>query len=280
MGEQAHSSVASTLRIIDCEALIVPSDAADRLTGAALREVLAADPDPDSVCAIVATAGTTNAGIVDDLAGLADVAAERGVWFHVDAAYGGAALCAPGARPEFAGIERVDSMVIDPHKWLFAPFDCARSLYRDPPLARAVHAQHASYLDAIRTADEWNPADYAYHLTRRARGLPFWFSLAVHGTDAYATAITHVLAVAEAAADRIRTAPHVELVREIGLSVVLWRRTGWSADDYAAWSLRLLDEQIAFCLPTRWHDEVVARAVFLHPNTTVEMFDEVLDSMR
>ena len=66
----------------------------------------------------------------------------------------------------------------------------------------------------------------------------------------------------------------------LGLSVVLWRRTGWSADDYAAWSLRLLDEQIAFCLPTRWHDEVVARAVFLHPNTTVEMFDEVLDSMR
>ncbi|HZP31163.1 MAG TPA: pyridoxal-dependent decarboxylase [Acidimicrobiia bacterium] len=280
VGEQAHSSVASTLRILDCDALVVPSDDRDRLTGAALRRVLDADPDPGSVCAIAATAGTTNAGIVDDLDGLADVAAERDLWLHVDGAYGAAALCAPSVRARFAGIERVDSMVVDPHKWLFAPFDSCALLYREPQLARAVHAQHASYLDAIRTGDEWNPADYAYHLSRRARGLPFWFSLAVHGTDAYRAAIEHVLAVARAAADRIRAAPHVELVRDVELSVVLWRRPGWTPDDYVTWSRRLLADQVAFCLPTRWHGEVVARAVFLHPNTTVEMFDEVLDSMR
>jgi glutamate/tyrosine decarboxylase-like PLP-dependent enzyme len=280
VGEQAHSSVASTLRILDCDALVVPSDDHDRFAGAALRAALDADPDPTSVCAIAATAGTTNAGIVDDLAGLAGVASERGIWLHVDAAYGGAALCAPSARPRFVGIERVDSMVVDPHKWLFAPFDSCALLYRRPELARGVHAQHASYLDAIRTGDEWNPADYAYHLSRRARGLPFWFSLAVHGTDAYAAAIEHVLGVAEGAAERIGAAPHVELVRDVGLSIVLWRRTGWAADDYTRWSRELLREQVAFCLPTRWHGEVVARAVFLHPNTTVEMFDEVLDTMR
>jgi aromatic-L-amino-acid/L-tryptophan decarboxylase len=279
VGEQAHSSIASTLRIIDCDALVVASDTADRLTGAALHAALAADPEPESVCAIAATAGTTNAGIVDDLAGLADVAAERRIWLHADAAYGGAALCAPSARAWFAGIDRVDSMVVDPHKWLFAPFDSCALLYREPELARVVHTQHASYLDAIR-ADEWNPADYAYHLSRRARGLPFWYSLAVHGTDAYTTAIEHVLAVAADAAEHIRAAPHVELVREPGLSVVLWRRPGWTADDYSEWSRRLLEDQIAFCLPTRWRDEVVARAVFLHPGTTVEMFDEVLASMR
>jgi glutamate/tyrosine decarboxylase-like PLP-dependent enzyme len=280
VGEQAHSSVASTLRIIDCDALVVRSDERDRFTGAALRAALDADPDPTSVCAVAATAGTTNAGIVDDLAGLAEVAADRGLWLHVDAAYGGAALCAPNARARFAGIEQVDSMVVDPHKWLFAPFDSCALLYREPQLARAVHAQHASYLDAIRTGDEWNPADYAYHLSRRARGLPFWFSLAVHGTDAYAAAIEHVLAIAEAAGERIRAASHVELVREVGLSVVLWRRPGWTPDDYTRWSQQLLRDQVAFCLPTRWHGEVVARAVFLHPNTTVEMFDEVLDAMR
>ncbi len=279
VGEQAHSSIASTLGIIDCDPLVVASDAADRLTGAALRAALAADPEPESVCAIAATAGTTNAGIVDDLAGLAEVAAEYGIWLHADAAYGGAALCAPSARAQFAGIEGVDSMVVDPHKWLFAPFDSCALLYREPELARAVHAQHASYLDAIRT-DEWNPADYAYHLSRRARGLPFWYSLAVHGTDAYSAAIEHVLTVAAAAADHIRAAPHVELVREPGLSVLLWRRPGWAADDYSEWSRRLLEDQIAFCLPTRWRGEVVARAVFLHPGTTVEMFDEVLASMR
>jgi glutamate/tyrosine decarboxylase-like PLP-dependent enzyme len=280
VGEQAHSSVASTLRILDCDALVVESDDADRFTGAALERALAADPEPDSVCAIAATAGTTNAGIVDDLAGLATVAAARGLWLHVDAAYGGAALCVPSARAQFDGIERVDSVVVDPHKWLFAPFDSCALLYREPELARRVHAQHASYLDAIRIGDEWNPADYAYHLSRRARGLPFWYSLAVHGTDAYTAAIAHVLQIAAAAGDRIRAAPHVELVREPGLSVVLWRRPGWSLDDYTEWSRRLLEEQVAFCLPTRWHREVVARAVFLHPNTTVEMFDEVLAAMR
>ena len=83
-------------------------------------------------------------------------------------------------------IERADSFVVDPHKWLFAPFDCAALIYRHPQLARAVHTQDASYLDVIHTdaPDEWNPSDYAYHLTRRARGLALWFSLAVNGTDA------------------------------------------------------------------------------------------------
>ena len=169
---------------------------------------------------------------------------------HVDAAYGGAALLAPSVRDRFAGIEHADSLVIDPHKWLYAPFDCAALLYRDPALARAVHTQDASYLDVIHDEpDEWNPSDYAYQLTRRARGLPLWFSLAVHGSDAYRDAIERVLATAHAAAARIRALPHLELVREPELSIVLFRRTGWTGADYDAWSARLLDEQIAFVDP-------------------------------
>ena len=114
------------------------------------------------------------------------MAAERGLWFHVDGAYGGAGLFAPSVRAAYAGIEHADSFVVDPHKWLFAPFDCAALLYRDPSLARSVHKQDAGYLDVIHEAPaEWNPTDYAYHLTRRARGLPLWFSLCVHGVRAY-----------------------------------------------------------------------------------------------
>lgn len=279
VGEEAHSSIASTLRILDCEPLLVPTGPSERMNGDSLRAVLHADPDPGSVCAIAATAGTTNAGIVDDLAGLAAVARERNLWLHVDGAYGGAALAAPTVRDRFAGIEHADSLVVDPHKWLFAPFDSCALLYRDPELARSVHAQHASYLDPMRLEGAWNPADYAYHLSRRARGLPFWFSLAVHGTDAYSAAIEHVLDVTREAAARVDDVEHVALVREPELSVVLFRRRGWGDAEYAEWSRTLLRDQIAFVLPTRWRGETVARAVFLNPNTTVEIFDEVLASM-
>jgi glutamate/tyrosine decarboxylase-like PLP-dependent enzyme len=276
VSEQTHSSVANTMRIIDVDPLVVPG-VDDRLTGAALDAALAADGDPSSVCAVVATAGTTNAGLVDDLAGVARVCAERGLWMHVDAAYGGAALLAPSVRARFAGIEHADSMVVDPHKWLYAPFDCAALLYRDPAFARVVHTQDASYLDVIHEdAHGWNPSDYAYQLTRRARGLPLWFSLAVNGSHAYRDAIEHVLETTRAATDRIRSLPHLELVREPELSVVLFRRTGWAEADYEAWSARLLAEQIAFVAPTRWHEEPVARLAFLHPETTLDIVDEIL----
>jgi glutamate/tyrosine decarboxylase-like PLP-dependent enzyme len=279
VSDQTHSSVANTLRIIAVDPLVVPAED-DHLTAAALAAAFAADPDPESVCAVVATAGTTNAGLVDDLAGIARVCLERDLWMHVDAAYGGAALLAPSVRDRFAGIEHADSLVIDPHKWLYAPFDCAALMYREPAFARSVHTQAASYLDVIHdTPREWNPSDYAYQLTRRARGLPLWFSLAVNGTDAYRDAIERVLTTTRGAAARIREHPHLELVREPELSVVLFRRTGWDADDYEAWSARLLADQIAFVTPSRWHGEPVARLAFLHPETTLGIVDEILATL-
>ena len=158
------------------------------------------------VIAVVATAGTTNAGIVDDLEGVAEVAEEHALWFHIDGAYGGAAaLFAPSVREQFTGFGRADSFIVDPHKWLFAPFDCAALVYRRPNLAKAVHTQDAQYLEVLHSEnpEEWNPSDYAYHLTRRARGLPLWFSLAVNGTDAYRNAVEAGLAIAQHAAERI-----------------------------------------------------------------------------
>jgi glutamate/tyrosine decarboxylase-like PLP-dependent enzyme len=270
---QSHSSVANTMRLLDVDAVVVPT-VDDRMVGATVADAIRG---VEGVCAVVATAGTTNAGIIDDLDGVASVCRDRGLWMHVDAAYGGAALLAPSAREQFRGIEHADSLVIDPHKWFYAPFDCAALLYRTPSLARAVHTQDASYLDVIHEEPSaWNPPDYAYQLTRRARGLPLWFSLAVHGTDAYRDAIERVLATARAAAARIALLPHLELVRDPDLSIVLFRRRGWSSDDYDEWSRRLLDEQIAFVTPSRWHDEPVARLAFLHPETTIDIVDEIL----
>ena len=280
VSDQAHSSIGHALSIIGVDPLVVPTDE-HRLTGASLAQALEADPDPGRVIGVVATAGTTNAGIVDDLDGVGRVARDRGMWFHVDAAYGGAALFAPSARYRFAGVETVDSLVVDPHKWLFAPFDCASLIYRNPGLARGVHTQDASYLDVIHTdaPEEWNPSDYAYHLTRRARGLAMWFSLCVHGTDAYRDAVEAGLAIAREAASLIATRPGLSLVRQPELSVVLFRREGWQASDYHRWSRRLLADQIGFVTPTKWEGETVARFAFLHPETTMAIVEEILDTM-
>jgi glutamate/tyrosine decarboxylase-like PLP-dependent enzyme len=280
VSDQAHSSINNALRVMGMEALVV--DTVDhRFTAKSLEMALADDPDAESVVAVVATAGTTNAGIVDDLDGLADVAQAHQLWLHVDGAYGGAALFAPSAREKFRGIERADSFVVDPHKWLFAPFDCAALIYRNPPLARAVHTQDASYLDVLHTEapEEWNPSDYAYHLTRRARGLAMWFSLAIHGTDAYRQAIETALSMARLTAETIRQRPYLELLRDPDLSVVLFRRAGWSAEQYNVWSEKLLADQIGFVTPSKWEGETIARLAFLHPDTTMEIVEEILDTM-
>ncbi|TAM83043.1 MAG: aspartate aminotransferase family protein [Jatrophihabitans sp.] len=280
---ETHSSVKHALRVVmDVDVLEVDGDTRGRLCGAALRARVAALPGSvrDGIFAVVATAGTTNLGVVDDIAGIADVAAEQGWWLHVDGAYGGAGLAAPSVRRLFAGVERADSFIVDPHKWLFAPFDSCALIYRDPVQARAAHTQHAGYLDPVTVAGEWNPSDFALHLTRRARGLPFWFSLAVYGTDAYRAALEQTLTVARAGADLIRRAPHLDLLVEPDLTVLIFERTGWGAEDYAAWSARLLREQVAFVTPTRHRHRVCTRLAIVNPLTTVDDLALILDSMR
>jgi aromatic-L-amino-acid decarboxylase len=279
VSEDAHSSIINTLRILEMDPLVVRSQD-HRLTGAGLRAAIGADGDAASLAAIVATSGTTNAGIIDDLAGAAAVAREHSLWFHVDGAYGGAGLFAPSVRDSYAGIEHADSFVVDPHKWLFAPFDCAALLYRNPSVARSVHKQDASYLDVIHDRPgEWNPTDYAYHLTRRARGLPLWFSLSVYGVDAYSEAIETAIELARQAADEITGRSSLELIREPELGVVLFRRRGWEPRQYTAWADQLLEDQVAFIPPSAWEGETVARFAFLHPHTTMDLVREILDRM-
>lgn len=281
----AHSSIAAAGRAMDVDVIKVPADEGGRLHGGALRETVASltPDDRNRVFAIVATCGTTNAGVIDDLTGVAEMCAEVDTWMHVDGAYGGAGLAAPSVRDRYNGIEHADSFIVDPHKWLFAPFDCCALLYRDPLQARQAHTQHAEYLDVLHADDahdeEWNPSDFAHHLSRRARGLPFWFSLATYGTDAYRDSIESTLAVARHAADVVRRSPHLELILEPELSVVLFRRTGWSAGDYQAWSDRLLADGIAFVTPTGWKGETVLRVCVVNPLTTTSDIDMILESL-
>ena len=282
VGEDAHSSIVNTLRLLEMDALVVRTPD-HRVTAEAVRAGIEGI-DVSDVVAVVCTSGTTNAGIVDDLAGVGAIAREHGWWFHVDGAYGGAGVFAPSLKPRYAGLELADSFILDPHKWLFAPFDCCALLYREPALAKATHTQDASYLDVIHTTDpaadqtgEWNPTDYAYHLTRRARGLPLWFSLAVHGIDAYRQAIETAVDLARRTARLIDEAPQLELIREPDLGVVLFRRVGWAPADYDRWAQALHEEGVAFIPPTKWEGETVGRFAFLHPHTPLSLVQEILD---
>jgi len=272
----AHSSVRSAAALLDLDVVEVSGDETLRLTGPVLREHV----HDGAICAVVASAGATNSGAVDDLAAAADVCAETGWWFHVDAAYGGAALCLPELAGLFHGIEQCDSLVIDPHKWLFSPLDCAALLYRDPPLARRTHRQRADYLDAFGEG-RVNPSDYAFHLTRRARGLPLWFSLVLHGTDAYADAVRAGIELARRAAEMIRQIGEpVRLVMEPQLSVVLFERAGWTGDDWDRWAAAALADGLAFVTPTRWQGRPVGRMVFVHPDADLAPVTALLDRLR
>ena len=278
----AHSSIKQAARAMDADVVLVPADDAGRMGAADLRSTidgLDAD-DRARLFAIIATSGTTNAGVIDDLAGTADLCGELGVWFHVDGAYGGAALAAPSVRARFDGIERADSFIVDPHKWLFAPFDCCALLYRDPRIAKAAHTQHAEYLDVLHIEEDWNASDFAHHLSRRARGLPLWFSLATYGTDAYRDAVETTIEVAHAGARLISASGFCELVIEPELSIVVFRRIGWTADQYQAWSDKQLRSQQSFLVPTSWQGETVLRYCVVNPNTTVDDLAQIIESLR
>jgi glutamate/tyrosine decarboxylase-like PLP-dependent enzyme len=274
---EAHSSLKTAAMVMDVELIKVPVDDEGRLSGSALREALSANTD--GLFAIVATGGTTNFGIVDRLEEVAAVAEELGVWFHVDGAYGLAGMLSHYTRPLFKGLEHADSFIVDPHKWLFAPFDACALVYRDPEIGRLAHTQHGEYLDTLTSSGEFNPSDYAINLTRRPRGLPLWFSLATHGVDAYREAVTKNIEITRYARNQILRRDYLELVREPELSVVVFERIGWNLEQYDEWSKRLLAENVAFVVPSSHKGRPNARFAIVNPLTSEELIDEILDTM-
>ena len=207
------------------------------------------------------------------------MAVERDIWFHVDGAYGLAALCAPSVRAKFDGIEYADSFIVDPHKWLFAPFDVCALIYKDPTIAKDALAQHASYLDTLHESNDWNPSDYAIHLTRRTRGLPFWFSLAANGTDAYRDAMEYTMLIAKKAVELIKAHPNLELLMEPELSIVAFTRKGWSKEDYQHWSDKLLKDQIGFVTPSSHEGQPILRFAIVNPWTNVDDLEKILETL-
>ncbi len=281
----AHSSIKSMAKVIDVDVLFVGSE--EKLQGEELQEVIdgLSEDQMKRLFAVVGTGGTTNAGIIDDLKGIANICEKENLWFHVDAAYGGGALAADSVRHLFDGIEKADSITIDPHKWMFSPYDCGAVIYKEPELAKEAHSQKGSYLDIFKDegARGFNPAEYQIQLTRRVRGLPLWFSLATHGTDRYKHAVERGIELAQIAGKLISESSYLELIRAPSLSCVLFRRIGWDPEDYTNWTYENHKKGFALVTPTKWGSgdtfETVSRFCFISPHTTESDISAILESM-
>ena len=276
---ESHSSLQAAAKVMDIE--IVTGACVDGRFGAAGASAAISEAALLGLTpfAIVGTAGTTNFGIVDDLASIAKVAKEFGLWFHVDGAYGLAGILSPDHRSLYSGVEHADSFIVDPHKWLFAPFDACALVYRNPEIARAAHTQHGDYLDTLTETGDFNPSDHAFNLTRRVRGLPLWFSMATHGVGLYREAVAANIELAHRVAAEIKTRDYLKLVRDPELSVVVFERLGWEKSDYQIWSDSLLESGFAFVVPSSHEGKPNTRFAIVNPTTKYSDLLQILDSM-
>ncbi|MEM8563106.1 MAG: aminotransferase class I/II-fold pyridoxal phosphate-dependent enzyme [Pseudomonadota bacterium] len=277
ISEETHACVGASARIMDCDLIAVPSNAQAQMTVEALAETLEGLPQSkqDRVFALVTTLGTTNAGAIDHIPALCAFARERGWWTHIDGAYGGAALAVPEIREYVGDLSAVDSFCVDPHKWLFVPYDSAALLYRDPAVAARAHAQHGAYLDAVDRS-QFNPSDLAFHLSRRTRGVSLWFNLATYGTDAMTAAVRYSIDQAKAFAERVKASPKLELLMPPELSVVMFTVEGWTSTDYDAWSKQHSDAGEYLVIPTTWRNAPCLRVALMHPKTAFSTLESLL----
>ena len=292
VSDQAHHSVMKAARFAGLRAdqvRVIGTDARFRMRVADLRKAIASDVrSKKAPFLIVAAAGTTNTGAIDSLAALADLAAKKKMWLHVDAAYGGFfALTERGSRA-LAGIARADSIALDPHKSLFLPYGTGSLLVRDAEKLRRAHAMHASYLPPMQDdVDCTDFCDLGPELSRDFRGLRVWLPLKMHGADAFRDALDEKLDLARDACEAVRAMPHVEIVAEPQLSLFAFRigpACGESGAALDALNRRLLREinrrQRVFITGTTLAGRFVLRACILSFRTHADRIAMFVEDVR
>jgi len=227
--EEVHHSIqkaAGLLGIGRGNVRLVPTDARFRMRTDLLEEAIREDGASGyrPIC-VVATAGTVNTGAVDDIEAIADVAETHGLWLHVDASYGGFAALSPTHKPLFRGIERADSVALDPHKWLYVPLDCGCIVYRNPAAARLPFAHDAEYTRVIGHTDDQSFAfwDFGPELSRRFRALKVWMALAHAGTRTLGEVIASNCDCARYLAELVEEADDFEMLAPVELSIFCFR---------------------------------------------------------
>ncbi|MGH3033511.1 MAG: pyridoxal phosphate-dependent decarboxylase family protein [Gaiellaceae bacterium] len=259
--EQANFSVEKAARLLGLEYRTVPVDREFRLRADTLAEELARGP----VTAVVATVGTTSTTSVDPVPEIAGLCADRGVWLHVDAAYAGAAAVCEEHRWALAGCERADSLVVNPHKWLFTPVDCSALWTRRPEALHSAFAAEPDYLPAGEGVLDLK--DYGPALGRRFRALKLWAVLRCYGREGLQTVIREHVRLARLFASWLEAASGWEVVAPYPFSVVCFRREG-SDEANLALLERVNASGEAYLSHTRLEGRVVLRLAVGNVRTT------------
>jgi glutamate/tyrosine decarboxylase-like PLP-dependent enzyme len=289
VSDQAHSSLARTARAMGLrpqQVRVLPTDDRWRLLPETVAAAVGADRRAGRVpFALCASAGSTNTGAVDPLEDLADVCAREGLWLHVDAAYGGFAVLTPKGRAVLAGIDRADSVTLDPHKWLFQPMECGSVLIRDGARLERTFAIHPDYLDGNDThgTGEVNFADRGLQLSRGFRALKVWVSMQTFGLAAFRAAIQRNLELAKFAETLVRSHAELTLTAPATLGIVCFRRE-WPGCDEAETERRgkaLVDalerSGAALVSSTRLAGRHAIRLCVLNPTSTEKHVRRVIE---
>ncbi|HLY36155.1 MAG TPA: aminotransferase class I/II-fold pyridoxal phosphate-dependent enzyme [Candidatus Limnocylindria bacterium] len=284
LSDQTHASVGRGLRTLGFPAAhvrVLESDEDFRLMPAAVSRAVAEDRraglDPRFV---VATAGTTNTGAVDPLGELSRLCRTEGLWLHVDGAYGApAALCDAGRGP-LRGLELADSMVLDPHKWLFAPYDVGCLLVRRPGVLARAFAMHPEYLaDVTALRGEVDFRDRSPELSRRSRALKLWLVFRVYGAARIRAAIARGIALAEFAQGRIEADPRWELVTPAQLGILTFALAGASGEEHVSRADALTHDGYAAVSTTVLRGRSVLRLCTINPLSTEEELVSTLERL-
>jgi aromatic-L-amino-acid decarboxylase len=280
--DQAHSSVDKAVIVLGLgqeNMRRVASDGEFRLSPAALVAAIAADRAAGRLpMAVVATAGTTSTTSVDPIEAIADVCAEQGIWLHVDAAYAGTAAICPELRALMPGLERADSLGVNPHKWLFTPVDCSVLFVRDEANLKAAFSLVAEYLRTDESGVT-NLMDLGFQLGRRFRALKLWMVIRAFGVEGLRERVRDHCAMARELAARIAAEPGFEVAAPVPFSVVCFRARLGKEKDEDRFNEQLMAAVNAagpfFLSHTVLHGHYVLRVAIGNLRTTREHLDEL-----
>ena len=281
---ETHASIVRGLPALGFAAehvRVIPADDDMRLPLAALTAAVGEDKAAGRRPGfVVANAGTTNTGAVDPLPGIADLCRAEGLWLHVDGAYGAsAALCEAGRRA-LAGIERADSLVLDPHKWLFQPYDLGCLLVSRPgALRRAFHMSPDYLADVTAANGEVDFRDRSLELTRRGRALKLWLSFRIYGVERISAAVAHGIELAEHAERVVARDPGWDVVTPAQLGIVTFAQRGADHAAHLAKTAALAEAGYAVVTTTKVGGRPALRFCTINPRTSPEDVSSVLERL-